>query len=77
MGFFCCMPSHAEVVVPKKPCDSDDDCSKQQQQMKPKQEQQASGKEQEGKTTKANKSNLDKAAVVTPHFPFHSRPGLL
>ncbi|KAG8079129.1 hypothetical protein GUJ93_ZPchr0007g4731 [Zizania palustris] len=72
MGFFCCMRSHAEEVVPKKPCDSDDDCSKQQQQMKPKQEQQASGKE-----TKANKSNLGKAAVVTPYFPFHSRPGLL
>jgi hypothetical protein len=23
------------------------------------------------------RSNLDQAAMTTPHFPFHSRPGLM
>jgi hypothetical protein len=81
MGF-CCGPSDVKVL-PKNtsasssslssPINSSGSESKKMQLQK--QEKKQGVRSEEVKEKK--KSNLDRAALTTPHFPFHSRPGLM
>ncbi|CAM0884861.1 unnamed protein product [Alopecurus aequalis] len=82
MGFCC---GHSDVqVLPKNASssssssvdgsDNGDSKTKKKQLEDRKQHGVRKG---EAKEKKKQTSNLDRAALTTPHFPFHSRPGLM
>jgi hypothetical protein len=81
MGF-CCGPSDVKVL-PKNttssssssPSSSTNGSGSESKNM----QLQMQGKKKGVKSeeVKEKKSNLDRAALTTPHFPFHSRPGLM
>ncbi|KAM3336107.1 hypothetical protein ACQJBY_030215 [Aegilops geniculata] len=77
MGF--CTGSSDVQVLPKNTSSSSWPCSSssatQDSGHSGKNRKQQGVQKEERKEKK--RSNLDRAALTTPHFPFHSRPGLL
>ena len=72
---FCCGTSDVKVL-PKNGSSSSSSVDGSGSDRKKKQGKQQAVKEEGVKEKK--RSNLDRAAALTtPHFPFHSRPGLM
>jgi hypothetical protein len=75
MGF-CCGPSDVKVL-PKNTSSLSSPSSNGSGDSGEKKKQPEVKRKQEGVKEKKRMSNLDRAALTTPHFPFHSRPGLM
>ncbi|KAM0832350.1 hypothetical protein ACQ4PT_064957 [Festuca glaucescens] len=78
MGF-CCGASDVQVL-PKNASSSSSSSSSSSASSSGKKKQPEQGKHQavkKGEVKEKKRSNLDRAALTTPHFPFHSRPGLM
>ncbi|KAM0847881.1 hypothetical protein ACQ4PT_007087 [Festuca glaucescens] len=81
MGF-CCGPSDVRVL-PKNtssspsPPSSINGAGSDGKKKQPQRQRKQQGVKSEQVKEKKKGSNLDRAALTTPQFPFHSRPGLM
>ncbi|KAM0900231.1 hypothetical protein ACQ4PT_020785 [Festuca glaucescens] len=79
MGF-CCGPSDVQVLPKNASSSSSSSVNSSGDGSNKKKKQPEQGKHQapkKGEVKEKKRSNLDRAALTTPHFPFHSRPGLM
>ncbi|XP_047061324.1 uncharacterized protein LOC124668197 [Lolium rigidum] len=79
MGF-CCGASDVQVLPKNASSSSSSSSSSSPANSSGKKKQPEQGKRQavkQGEVKEKKRSNLDRAALTTPHFPFHSRPGLM